>query len=118
MVKRRPVIVISPRLKRRDGLATVVPMSTTQPNPVCDFHHKIVMEERLPKPFDAGEMWVKADMVAAVGFHRLDLVRTGRDQYGKRKYLNWQIKPEDLLAIHKAVLHGLGLGILTPHMVS
>ncbi|WP_198669160.1 type II toxin-antitoxin system PemK/MazF family toxin [Elioraea thermophila] len=31
MVKRRPVVVVSPRLPHRDGLATVVPLSTTAP---------------------------------------------------------------------------------------
>ncbi|MCK5746721.1 MAG: type II toxin-antitoxin system PemK/MazF family toxin [Oricola sp.] len=118
MVKRRPVVVVSPRLKHRDGLCCVVALSTTPPKHVCEFHHKIVMDRPLPPPFDAREMWVKGDMIATVGFHRLDLVRTGRDQTGKRKYLNIKIKHDDLLAVHQAVLHGLGLGILTPHMGS
>ncbi|WP_210210156.1 type II toxin-antitoxin system PemK/MazF family toxin [Rhodopseudomonas palustris] len=35
MVKKRPVVTVSPRLKRRDGLVTVVPLSTSRPEPVC-----------------------------------------------------------------------------------
>ena len=38
MVKKRPVVVISPR-RRRSRLCTVVPLSTTAPNPVERFHH-------------------------------------------------------------------------------
>jgi mRNA interferase MazF len=87
MVKKRPVVTISPRLKRRDGLITVVPLSTSEPEPICSHHCKIALDPVLPEPFDSAEMWVKADMIATVGFHRLDLARTGRDPFGKRKYL-------------------------------
>jgi mRNA interferase MazF len=82
MVKRRPVVTISPRLKRRDGLITVVPLSTTPPTPVCDHHCRLTIDPALPEPFDSPEMWVKADMLATVGFARLDLIRTGRDESG------------------------------------
>jgi mRNA interferase MazF len=81
-------VTISPRLKRRDGLITVVPLSTTPPSPVCDHHCRLTMVPALPEPFDSPEMWVKADMLATVGFARLDLIRTGRDPFGKRKYLH------------------------------
>jgi mRNA interferase MazF len=113
MVKRRPVVTISPRLKRREGLVTVVPLSTTEPKPVCDHHCKIGIKPALPHPFDSDEMWVKADMVATVGFERLDLVRTGRDQEGKRKYLQIKLEPDVLKIVYQCVLHGIGLGHLT-----
>src|SRR5450755_1833167 len=59
MVKKRPVVTISPRLKRRDGLITVVPLSTSPPDPVFDHHCKISLKQALPEPFDSAEMWVR-----------------------------------------------------------
>jgi mRNA interferase MazF len=101
MVKKRPVVTISPRLKRRDGLITVVPLSTSPPVPVFDHHCKISLKQALPEPFDSAEMWVKADMLATVGFGRLDLVRTGRDPFGKRKYLTVQLEPSALQIVYQ-----------------
>ncbi len=116
MVKRRPVIVISPKLKRRTGLCAVVPMSTTEPTSIQDYHCTIGIEPPLPPPFDSSEMWVKADLIATVGFHRLVLPRTGRDQYGKRKYLTVRISADQLNGVYRAVLCGLGMGHLTAHI--
>lgn len=113
MVKKRPVVTISPRLKRRDGLITVVPLSTSAPTPVCDHHCKVIVKPALPSPFDSEEAWVKADMLATVGFERLDLVRTGRDPFGKRKYLTRQLEPEVMQTVYQCVLHAIGLGHLT-----
>ena len=113
MIKRRPVLTISPRLKRRDGLVTVVPLSTTEPKPICDHHCKISIKPALPAPFDSEEVWVKADMLATVGFGRLDLVRTGRDPFGKRKYLTRQLEPDQLRIVYQCVLNSIGLGRLT-----
>jgi mRNA interferase MazF len=113
MVKRRPVVTISPRLKRRDGLITVVPLSTTPPTPVCDHHCRLTIVPALPEPFDSPEMWVKADMLANVGFARLDLIRTGRDPLGKRKYLTPRLEPAQLKIVYHCVLHAIGLGRLT-----
>jgi mRNA interferase MazF len=53
--------------------------------------------------------WVKADMLATVGFHRLNLIGIGRDQYGKRKYLTLAISRDDLENIRQCVLHALGM---------
>jgi uncharacterized protein YifN (PemK superfamily) len=58
-------------------------------------------------------MWVKADMLATVGFERLDLIRTGREPFGKRKYLTPQLEPEQLKIVYQCVLHSIGLGHLT-----
>ncbi|WP_293810345.1 type II toxin-antitoxin system PemK/MazF family toxin [uncultured Bosea sp.] len=116
MVKRRPVVVISPRLKRRDGLLGVVPLSTQQPTPMMDYHYELTLEVPLPAPFDSRTMWAKADMVSTVGFHRLDLFREGRGPDGRRKYLARKIEDAQLRSIHRAMLHGLGLGHLTAHV--
>jgi uncharacterized protein YifN (PemK superfamily) len=116
MVKRRPAVVVSPRLKHRTGLCAIVALSTTQPESIQNYHCTIAINPPLPGPFDSPEMWVKGDMIATVGFHRLDLPRTGRDQYGRRKYLNVRVSEAELRAIYRAVLCGLGLGRLTPHL--
>ena len=108
MVKRRPALVVSPRLRHRTGLLTVVPLSTTEPNRVCEYHCKITINQPLPK-FPATEMWVKADMIATVAFARLDLFRTDRDQYGKRKYLQPRISEDDFRRVLECVKVALGL---------
>jgi mRNA interferase MazF len=87
MVKRRPAVVLVGRLPHRDNLHTVVPLSGTPSHGDCRYHCQIVLENPLPAPFAQRAWWVKADMVATVGFDRLDLFRTDRDQNGKRRYL-------------------------------
>ena len=110
MVKARPVVVISPRLKRRHGLLTVVPLSTLEPVPFMDYHCRIELTQPLPAPFNRAVMWAKADMIYNVGFHRLDLLRTGRDSTGKRRHLTPRLSEETLAQIKKCVLIGLGFG--------
>lgn len=109
MVKRRPVIVVSPRLRNRDGLCTVVPLSTTAPPRVMPYHYKILFDPPLPYPYDAREHWVKADMLATVGFHRLLFLQMARDQYGKRKNDVRIISSADLEAIRLCILSALGI---------
>jgi mRNA interferase MazF len=116
MIKRRPVIVISPRLKRRKDLLTIVPLSTTPPDPIEDYHCKLTLNSPLPKPYDSLDMWVKADMIYNVSFHRVDLLRTERDQTGKRKYLTPRLIEDDLRKVHHCILMGLGLPHLTKHL--
>jgi len=72
MTKRRPVVTISPRLRRRDNLVTVIPLSTTAPNWIENYHCEIELLQVLPKPFDSKIMWAKCDMVATVARTRLD----------------------------------------------
>jgi uncharacterized protein YifN (PemK superfamily) len=113
MVKRRPAVVISPRLQRRDGLCTVVPLRTTPPAGELLYQCQLELIEALPSPFTSTTMWVKADMLATVCFERLDLFRTERDRSGRRKFLTPKISPEDLIRVRCCVLHALGLGTLT-----
>lgn len=116
MVKFRPVVVVSPRLKRRHGLLAVVPLSTTEPAELMPYHCVIELNPALPKPWDSPRMWAKADMIYTVRFERLDLVRTGRDQTGRRKYLTKAVSEDQLLGIRKCVLNGLGMSGLTKHL--
>lgn len=73
MVKRRPVVVISPKIRSRAGLCTVVALSTKDPQPVMSYHCRLKIEPILPEPWNSESMWIKGDMVYAAGFHRLDL---------------------------------------------
>ena len=67
MIKRRPVVVVSPKIARRSGLCTVVCLSTTAPDPVLPFHRAITIDPPLPAPRERGVNWIKGDMVYAVG---------------------------------------------------
>jgi mRNA interferase MazF len=117
MVKRRPVVVISPRLRNRHNLVTVVPLSTTAPEPVAGYHCRVSLTVELPKPFDAAAMWAKCDMVSAVSRNRLDRFRAGRSSKDHgRKYVTGQLDSDQLKAVRCAVLFGLGFDSLTVHM--
>jgi mRNA interferase MazF len=113
MIKRRPVIVISPRLPHREGLCTVVPISSVRSTHDLQYVVKLEFQPPLPEPFSERVGWAKCDMLATVSFNRLDLFRTERDQYGKRKYFQAKISAEDLTRVRNGVLFALGMGHLT-----
>src|ERR1051326_5865517 len=114
MVKRRPVVVVSPRLPYRDSLCTVVPLSTSPPTRTVAYQCELTLSEPLPGRWgETTTMWAKADMLATVCFDRLDFFQTKRDQQGQRKYLHPKVNPDQLKLIHSAILHALGLGSLT-----
>lgn len=117
MTKRRPVVVVSPRLRRRDDLVAVVPLSTTCPVPVESHHCVIILAQPLPEPFDSPSMWAKCDMLATVARSRLDRFRAGRRiSGGGRYYVSGQLDREQLTGIRRAILCGLGLSSLTVHL--
>ncbi|MCY3689507.1 MAG: type II toxin-antitoxin system PemK/MazF family toxin [Gammaproteobacteria bacterium] len=109
MVKKRPVVVISPRRRRGNALCTVVPLSTTPPRPVEPFHHR--MDARsLPGSYAMKETWAKCDLVATVARDRLDRVLIRENQSERREYVAMRITAEDLAAIRRGVAIALGLG--------
>ncbi|MFZ1545622.1 MAG: type II toxin-antitoxin system PemK/MazF family toxin [Candidatus Nitrotoga sp.] len=116
MIKRRPAVVISPRLRTRNGLCTVVPLSTTPPNDIAPYHFKLHVTPPLPSPNDAAFHWVKADMIYTVSFARLYLPFNGKDNSGKRIYDIRVIDKADLLKIQQCVLHAIGLTSLTEYI--
>jgi mRNA interferase MazF len=113
MIKARPAVVISPRLPHRNWLCTVVPLSGDANEYPSAWDIQIDFDPPLPYPFLNPVAWAKCDMLATVGFDRLDLFRTDRDQYGKRKYLHPKVSEVDLARIRTGVLFALGLGNLT-----
>lgn len=113
MVKRRPVVVLSPKIANRHHLCTIVALSQTAPNPVMPYHCQIDLRPKLPEPWENDGIWVKGDMVNAVGFHRLDFIRLGKRPDGKRIYLYQPLSDENIKKIRACVLRALALGALT-----
>lgn len=117
MVKLRPVVIVSPRLRRRGDLVSVVPLSTTPPDPTEPHHCSLTLAVPLPAPYAEPQMWAKCDMVATVALSRLDRFRDGRMPGGSaRRYCTGKVSASQLIDIRKAILHGLGLGSLTVHL--
>ena len=108
IVKRRPVVVISPRRRRASPLCTVVALSTTAPSPVERFHHRLDPAS-LPGRLADKETWAKGDLLATVSLARLDRVRVGRNKQGKRLYLAHAVTAGDLSALRQCVQVALGL---------
>lgn len=116
MVKRRPVIIMSPRLRRRQGLCSVVPLSTREPDHIEIYHHRIHIHPPLPKPYDSKISWVKADMIYTVSFDRLTLPFVKKNDGGKREYDVRVVDKSDLIKIQYCLLHALGMSSLTDNL--
>jgi mRNA interferase MazF len=116
MTKRRPVVVISPRIRSRPGLCTVVALSTTAPQPAMDYHCQVDFHPPLPEWMQSEGVWIKGDMVQAVSFHRLDFIRLPKGANGQRGYYYSTLSAENLTRIRGCVLGGLGLIHLTKHL--
>ncbi|AFL74567.1 type II toxin-antitoxin system PemK/MazF family toxin [Thiocystis violascens] len=116
MVKRRPAVVVSPRLRKRKGLCSIVPLSTTAPNAIAPYHFKLHINPVLPPPYQALFHWVKADMLYTVSFARLSFPFDGKDAAGKRKYVVHVIDPANLRQIQHCMLRALGLTSLTDYL--
>jgi len=117
MVKERLVVVVSPRLPHRDGLCTVVPLSTTPPRSGIRYQCKVALPYSAPPPYEGQFKFAKADMLATVAYRRLTMPYTGRDpRSGKRKYLKMVLVPDELAKVRRSVLFALGLDPLTEHL--
>jgi uncharacterized protein YifN (PemK superfamily) len=111
-VKKRPVLILTPSMRGRPNLTTIVILSTSRPNPIEKYHY-LLPKASLPilGDFQRSETWVKGDMVYAVGYHRLDLIKVGRrGSDGKRQYFTNRLGRERMRDIYACVLHGLNLG--------
>ncbi|MFP5348836.1 MAG: type II toxin-antitoxin system PemK/MazF family toxin [Gammaproteobacteria bacterium] len=107
MVKKRPIVVISPRRRVGSGICTVVPISTTSPHNPQPYHHQL-NPASVPQQWRGVAQWAKCDMVTTVGHNRLELIRI--KNFGQnRQYVSYRITDDDLKAILAAV--GVALGI-------
>jgi uncharacterized protein YifN (PemK superfamily) len=110
ITKKRPVVVVSPRMKDRWGLCTVVPFSTTPPRPIKGYHFRITTNPPLPHPYDSEHHWIKGDMIYTVGYDRLSLPFDGtKDAQGKRVYDQRVVCAEDFAQIQICLLTSLGM---------
>lgn len=109
MRKRRPCVVLSPPLKGREQLCTIVPLSTSKSRDLAPYHCELVMDPPLPWPYDEPVMWAKADMLMTVAFHRLKLLHAGKGPDGDRLYDIRVVDEEKLAEIRDCVRRCLGL---------
>ena len=73
MIKKRPAIAVS-KHKHNSKLVSVVPISTTEPDPVLEYH--IEMEKEFCTLHLAGKKsWIKCDMINVICLDRLNLLR-------------------------------------------
>ena len=100
MVKRRHVVVVSPRRRHHSGLCLVVPFSTVAPEPIEAFHHLIPVGA-YPFFHPRRDVWAKGDMLTCVAFRRLDRVLLNGH------YVAPSLRPDDFTAIQRAVLAAL-----------
>lgn len=108
MRKRRPAVVLSPPIPGRDFLCTIVPLSTSEPRIKHAHHMQLRFDPVLPDPFSEPVMWLKADIVLTVAFHRLRLLFSGKDE-GQRVYDIRVLDNETLERVKACVRAGLGL---------
>lgn len=101
MVKVRPVMVVSPRLPYRSGLAAVVPISLTAPTHNLPFVVRLSKNYH-PKEDDGLPCWAKCDLLLNIGLWRLEGFKIDR-----RKWATPKATPEDLAAVRAGVLAGL-----------
>jgi mRNA interferase MazF len=116
MTKKRLAIVLSPNIRARVSLVTIVPLSLTAPANILPFHCQFEVPFELPCEWGQSSRWIKGDMINAVGFHRVDLLRLGKTENGKRKYQMQVISGAQMKDVRRCVLHGLGLSNLTKHL--
>jgi mRNA interferase MazF len=102
MVKRRHVVVVSPRYRRHTGLCLVVPFSTIPPHD-AEPHHVEIPTGTYDFFDPVKPTWAKGDMLTCVSFDRLDRLLL----YGR--YASPMLKPEDLKSIQQCVAHALQL---------
>ena len=106
MVKRRLCIVVSPKLKRRNDLVSVVPLSQTCPEPIEEWHHRINL---ISKSWGDGLRWAACDMVATVGYIRLSRPHYRHEVTGSRLHEKLALSKDDLKSVQTKVALTLGL---------
>ena len=108
----RPCVVVQNNSMVRAPLITVVPISTTAPNPVGKQHHQLshLSFREWPLDWDGQGIprWAKCDYVTTVALDRC--VDPYTKPRGKpRQFRHISVIKADLLAIEKCVLWSLGI---------
>lgn len=108
MVKERLAITISPKMKHRPDLVTVVPLSRTQPRQVYSW--QVPVDIDIPY-WGAIPRWAKCDMLATVGLPRLKLPHTKNAGTGARKFHTIYVGDEVVRQLRVAAGHAIGIVI-------
>lgn len=108
MVKRRPVVCISPKFRNRYGIASVVPLSTTQPAHPAGFNVEVLLDQPIGPEYPELRCWAKCDMLYTLSYSRLNAPRIGKCQ-GKRQYNFMVLPPGTMCEILTGVLSGMGI---------
>lgn len=116
MVKRRPCVVLSPNIRARPRLCTVIAMSTSEPKPVMTYHCQVDVHPALPSPWASEKVWIKADMIYAVSFERLDFFRSRDPQRSRHTYQSPVLSDRQMVEVRKCVLRSIGLSNLTRYL--
>jgi mRNA interferase MazF len=96
MVKRRHVVVVSPRRRHHSGPCLVVPFSTVAPDPIEAFHHLIPVGA-YPFFHPQRDVRAKGDMLTFVAFRPLDRVLLNG------RHVAPCLQPDDFTAIQRAI---------------
>lgn len=108
MVKRRPVICLSPKNRTRQRLSTVVPLSTTRPLYRSAYAVPVMLPSRISEKFDSLECWAKCDLLYSFSWSRLNIPY---DKFGyERRYNTLILPPGTMCEILTGVLAGMGVG--------
>jgi uncharacterized protein YifN (PemK superfamily) len=109
MTKRRLAVTVSPKLKRRNDLVTVVPLSATRPSPIETWH--VPLDLDVPAPWGDAARWAKCDMVATVGYDRLNLPHFRHHVTGSRQFWQHELSEGIIVELRRAVASALGIVI-------
>lgn len=101
MIKRRPVVVLTKHERNKHGLCTIVPFSTTPPDPPRAWHHEMP-HLRIKGWKYNGTIWAKCDMLSTVSLLRLNKPYT-MTRHG-RNHVAIQLDHRDMTAITAGVL--------------
>ena len=106
MIKRRPVVVVSPSSRHDSGVCLVVPLSTTAPAIVKMWHIELSSNPN-PLKSEAVKVWAKCDMLYTVSFARLD--KFHRKTRNGREYIAPFMNHDDFARVLAGVHAYLGL---------
>ena len=80
------------------------------------YHCEIDIAFDLPAYWGHRRRWLKGDMIYTAGFHRVDLLRLGKDLVGKRVYQTEVLPAADMKRVLACMLNGMSLSKLTRHL--
>jgi uncharacterized protein YifN (PemK superfamily) len=101
MIKKRPVVVLANRSKY---LCVLVPLSNSEPNPVCRWHHQLP-DLKIPG-WSETISWAKCDLIYTVCWDRLFPLKL---KGTPRNYIQIFLERSDFEAIHKCVLEAIAI---------